>query len=455
MIKDIIKRSKIFQFVISNPVWIMLSNRYYDWNVLDRYNFYYGKSQDYYYKRIACWMRMHNVTHGSVNTIVEKLKRILYNKRADEKKIAFWVEHLTPRVMKIAKTLIEKDYRIELYIPNEMPEANVSVGDMERICGNCKRYRTLEELMFLLICSKAFVVHCFTQWGSCSRVNVLLRQSQLFPKIVVERYDVLTGMYTRDLHKDYDKMIQQEKYAMEHAAGVCFRNYTKEYLERKFHFNYRGKCITFLDYYDKEMESSTDVDYDDRSESLTLCYVGVIQTEKTSPDHRCACILQFADLCKKNKCHFHVYPNSWDEIKYIDYIELEKSNQYFHFHYPIPYKDLGKELRKYDYGVIPSKMSVSAKEINSPHTKEQWIYGTGNKCFDYICFGLPIVANTQEILIREFASKNMLISWDIEQYDFAELRRRRKEMKESVLKNRSFFCIDSRIQELIDFYRTL
>lgn len=91
----------------------------------------------------------------------------------------------------------------------------------------------------------------------------------------------------------------------------------------------------------------------------------------------------------------------------------------------------------------------------SINKKETWTYGACNKYFDSINAGLPIVGNLLKMQLDEidYYTPRMTIRWDVEDYDFDELRCRRRQMKENVMKQREYWLIDNRIDNLIGFYR--
>lgn len=76
-----------------------------------------------------------------------------------------------------------------------------------------------------------------------------------------------------------------------------------------------------------------------------------------------------------------------------------------------------------------------------------------NKYFDYMSAGIPMIGATPEKLISDFSKKGMILKWTIEEYDFEELRKRRKELRANVIENRGYWMIDNRISDLTDYYR--
>ncbi len=82
-------------------------------------------------------------------------------------------------------------------------------------------------------------------------------------------------------------------------------------------------------------------------------------------------------------------------------------------------------------------------------------YATTNKFFDYLDAGLPIVAAGPIKLAEYFEEKGVLLKKTIEEYDFEELRNRKKELKANVSTVRKAMQIENHIDELLEFYKAL
>ena len=123
-----------------------------------------------------------------------------------------------------------------------------------------------------------------------------------------------------------------------------------------------------------------------------------------------------------------------------DYIELYRVNEYFHLHQPISFEQLRGELSKYDYGVFPIKRryfekGLTLRQGNSvlKYRKEELMYATGNKYFDYLDAGLPIIAAYPQNLMAFFEMKGVVLDWAVEDYDFDVMKARKRELKTRVL----------------------
>ena len=107
----------------------------------------------------------------------------------------------------------------------------------------------------------------------------------------------------------------------------------------------------------------------------------------------------FQEILSENH-HIHVYTNTAKE-RIPGYIQLDKEHPNFHFHGNKEYSLLIEELSRYDYG-------IAGFNINNIKKKSAIDYldaTIGNKLFDYIFAGIPVVVlNSKEM--EEFVIKN-------------------------------------------------
>ena len=112
-------------------------------------------------------------------------------------------------------------------------------------------------------------------------------------------------------------------------------------------------------------------------------------------------------------------------------------------------------LSHFDYGVHPIKASAFENGIVY-NTKEKLIYCAVNKYFDYLEAGLPIIAAHPKLMLQEMEKDmpgQIILNWTLEQYDFDEMRRRKAELKNNVLRGRGRLKMDNHIDRLKDFYK--
>lgn len=390
--------------------------------------------------------------------LIDKLKGDIEVPK-DPKRIAFVVEMVEPRILKLQKALVSNGFRVTTILKKNAYGYNGVSDELRKNSIETFEFQCVEEAMFYVLRSKSYIVHIFTAWDNCSLAYIFINQKEIFSKVVVERYDVMNGMYYRlwnCVDEEFERILMLERFCLEHADGVCFRSFALDFLKDKLNFKFLGKTLRFLDYYEENNDLFQEIsDNLTDEEELTLCYAGGIVTERDNPNFPAACFLELGKKCEANKCHLHIYPVYWHEEKWKDYIELDRKSRYFHFHHPIEYVKLCQVISKYDFGIHPIRKNIFEKEKTGNLTYNAPLYASVNKFFDYISAGLPIIAAEPVELVKEFEAKEMLIRWTLEEYDYDELRQRKRKMKESVKKNRDSFMMKNQIKRLIDFYAEL
>lgn len=368
-----------------------------------------------------------------------------------KKRIVFVAEHVTGRLLKMASALHKCGWKIDFLCGYNSQYINVSNDDFKTCCERITYYDTFFELAYYLLVTDAPIVHYFTTWWSCFNACAILEHKPLFPKIVIERYDIISGMYKLEtLGVQRESICECEKYALENADGICQREYSFEYLKNHLHYDLVPQQITFLDYY----VSSTDELICREQDELSMCYVGGLITEKDQPQAYCACHLQFAKICERQRCHYHLYPSFWDEAKLEDYINEQQKNAFFHLHRPVPFSELLAEISQYDYGIFPVVGNYHDRMAcdYGGYTFEKIIYAGTNKFFDYIAANLPIIAPTPIRMTKEMEKAGIALRWSIEEIDFDFLRQHKLEMKERVVSEKQNWSMETKIRELEDFY---
>lgn len=380
--------------------------------------------------------------------IRKKIEDAAYNTKRIKNKIMIALGALTPRVIKMVSSLHSFGKEILILIYPGAAIQKICENEMHELGIPCIECGSIEELMYTVIIEHAEIVHAFSGRYNTVIPYAMIKMQEILPDIVYDEYDIINEFYY-NLPQDW---LEEERYCLENASGVCNRGYELEYLSQQCGYHFRGKTIHFLDYCRDEMiEFITKID----EEELSLCYAGDFITESEDPNCSHACFLQFAKQCEENKCHFHVYPVSWDAIRCREYINLDCHSKYFHFHKPVSHEILMQELRKYDYGIQPIKSIFRTNEISGIYVKEKYIYCTTNHFFDYLDAGLPIIAATPVKMVEELEKEGVVLNWTIEEYDFEYLRQVKKAMGERVSAVKEKYKISNNINRLIEFYESL
>ena len=435
---------EIEQILKSYDIYNYISILQYDRNSRNYLRTYRDMSAQECIEEMAAWHigGEAGVLNDDIRREVQRVKKNIFNKK-NEKKIVFVAGAVTPRSLKIANALIVKGYNIKVFISPEgqiMEFCKKALMDMGIIYINCE---SIEELMYRIVMESAKVVHLFTHRDHSEIDRILIKMKEIFPPVVYDEYDIVNECYN-DISKD---ILDNERYCLEHATAICNRGFEIDFLIERCNYKIDARILQFHDYCsDKQCYRLINDD------SLSICYVGAMLAgiSKKFGDW----FIELAEKCKKNKCHFHIYPNKWDETEYRKYIDYSNENTFFHFHKPVSFESLHIEISKYDYGVFPIS-EEGMQEGWAFYKKEKMVYCTTNKYFDYLDAGLPIIAASSIKMVDFLKRRNVLIEWTISQYDFDELRKRKNELKQNVLKERTKLCMKNHIDELIDFYNML
>lgn len=414
----------------------------------DVFAVYKGKDRAEYLERIAAWYgRTHLQSGWGIRNARHHIEDVFRRaKECDDRRILMVIAKMSPRAFRIAKALKSRNYKVQILFYHERAFRASRFQGMTEISESYRVCECAEELMYEAACSKAKVIHCFTGMDS-DIAAVLIQGRELFPPVIHDKYDIVCGMYNDIKRK---ALFDTDRYCLENAEALCCRGYEQEYLMDEAGFQINGRVLQFFDYCDGSFSEAKSASKGE----LSLCYAGNLVTEKTHPGSALACTLEFAALCERNKCCFHVYPDQWDTELYADYINLEKINRYFHIHEPVPFERLSEELSQYDYEVIPIKKSFLEHENDCFVSRNKYQYAATNKFFDALEAGLPVIAATPVKLAECLEQTGSLLRWCLEDFDFTLLRRLKEqgEIYKKVEKARKEFSIDAHIDELIRFY---
>ncbi len=410
------------------------------------YRRYENMSEQEYLDEIAEWYADRD---GKLDKqcALEMLRDNISGERC-ENKIILVVGALTPRSLKIAETLQERGYEIKLIASPQAAMQEFCIEALEQIRVACIKCTSIVEFMYRIIAERAKLVHLLTTLGNSRIDRILIRTKGLFPPIVYDEYDIYNLCYT-GISKEF---LENERFCLEHAEAVCNRGYEINYLIRNG-YNIDGKVIQFSDYcgngqiYTNEAENG----------ELSICYCGNILSEAESPEWA-QNFSDLAELCAAHHCNFHLYPHIWNEERLQFYIEMNRLNDYFHLHHPVPYGQLKFEISKHDYGIYPMKRinlkqgMVYNQELSARYGIEVIAYAHTNKYFDYLDAGLPIIAANPIQLVNFLQTKGVVLAWTIEEYNFDEMRARKNELKEKVKNVHYELQMRQHIDELLDFY---
>lgn len=380
--------------------------------------------------------------------IKKELKAEIEDRKVNENKIIFAIGDLTPRVLKIINALQNTKFEIKVFFYPDIEVRTICKKEFEKLRIVSKECTSREELMYHIILEHAKLVHMFSKIENTIISYILVKLRSIMPALIFDQYDIINEFY----YKYPSNWMEEERFCLENADGVCNRGYELEYLGKEKGYFFRGKLLQFFDY----CKNDNLVKYELKDKNdLSICYAGGVTTEKEYPNSVVVCWLELAKMCMEAQCHLHIYPARWIEELYFEYIELEKYNNYFHFHYPVSSDLLRQELSQYDYGIHPIKAGFLEQEVIAYNKKEKVIYGVTNHFYDYLDAGIPIIAASPILFVKDFAEKGVLIPWTIEEYNFDFLRANKEKYRKAVIKVQEELQIKKHICKLTKFYDDL
>lgn len=428
---------------------------------------YIGKSFEEYFTHVAEWYAYENaVGISGFSKCCENIKRqavIRKTSQKSDKKITFITGPITARVAKIIRALVKKGYVCDVikyrstgfYVAEQdLKEQGILVADA----------KCVEEVLYRALFSNCSIFYVEAPHNDCFLPIIMLEQKEIYSKLVLELYDVCTGAFTGLATERYE----MERQALEAADGIVWRYFIKEYLEKEYNYHFSGCSVQLLDCCDDNEQIPVQREKDTLHDCLKICTVhsdmeGFLteKFDKLPYVWLASCQSILKKFEGRKDCVFHVYTWSVDE-KYKEIVtELENKYPNFKVYIGLRHKDLVQELQNYDYGfflytnkeIPPKGISLGTLYNGSFGFAEgTFRYSVGNKLFDYIEAGIPIVATLPEKLCDYFDRYGVLVKMNIDTLDINYLKEKKSFYKKQVIANRQFFLMDNHIDRLINFF---
>ena len=375
----------------------------------------------------------------------------------DRKQIVFISGNLTPRSKKIIAALCKKDFNIIVLEYGEVYKLVVP----EIMSKNIEfvYYKSSMEVLCMAMKYKPLVYYYEPAWGDCSGAEMMIRHRDLFGKIVFAPYDVLNDGYVQVS----EQQKRLERYCLENADGVVWRWCSKEFLEEKKGFVYKGKSIQFLDYCGEFIVG----EYIVSDSKLRLCFAvggidGILDEAilrnngKYIEPARIDVILE--KIGNRDDCIFDMFVGecSDKDIEKLD--SLEKNYFNFKVIYGTKHNDLIVRLSEYDYGCL---LWTDGEDIPDLETIDNIHYGSNynnsqaNVCFDYLSAGIPVIATRGRKQCDYLERFGVLVKMNVSNIDIDYLKENRLIYRRNVDRAKDELSIDSQIQRMIDFFETL
>ncbi len=251
------------------------------------------------------------------------------------------------------------------------------------------------------------IVHCFAE--PYNHIEYILRKTK-FPVIMSDGAD-FTGI-SNGIQNLERRTFEVEKYCFEKVSGIVHKG-PKYEIDYYINHGFNISCpeITWYDHCDYDL--SPTIEPKKNNDEIHIVYTGAISS---NPNIKYIYYLEFAKELARQKIHFHIYPNPYQFQFAKAYKALASREKYFHFHSPVPYKKMAKEISKYNWGLWWHEPTGEKRVY---HEKRK--VGIGNKLFTYLEAGIPTIIGDHNTYGGKIIS-DMSIGLKINKEDISNLR---------------------------------
>lgn len=302
----------------------------------------------------------------------------------------------------------------------------------------------LKRICKILGIVKPDIVHCFSE--PYDYIKYIIEKTE-YPVVLSDGNDfsgISSGIENID-----KKTREEEKYCFENVSGICHKGPEFE-IDYYRQYGYKINCpeLQFMDYCDENfLINNNEVSY--KKNEINLVYAGAVSLKSIYKNY-----LSLFEKMRNAEIHLHIYSNPWQYKNFIEYLEVEKKEKYFHFHKPVSLKELSKEITKYDWGLWIHP--VYGNEDIPRAIKDKQKVAIGNKLFSYLEAGLLIIVSDHLEYGKEIVEKYK-IGFAIKDEELPNLRsfiekQNYSELKENVLKAREELSLSNQVWRLEKFY---
>lgn len=384
-----------------------------------------------------------------------------------ENHIVFISGCFKPRDAKIINALKRKGFEVTVILYGEYRLAELFAEEIIRNGINPIKCKEEEDMVYCMMRYRPMLYYFEPKWADCRWVSILLKHKSHFRPIVLALYDVIGDGYAflqSGLFSLWKALLESEKYALENADGIVWRWYSKEYLEQRKGFVYKGKSVQFTDYcggYINETEQSKKED----SEVLKLCSLRGSFTdfgEKGGvPDgyERFSTLEEILELIGNRKdCSLHMYMSIFDQKGYQESLKIEEKYSNIKFFWSVDHMEMIERLKEYDYGCRFYNEGEAVPMEQVVKYNDMFFFGSNNEnavtnaLIDYIDAALPIIVKFPHKQVDFLEQYGVIVKMPTNEFDINFLKEKKSEYKQNAWKARKLLAIDNHIQELIDFF---
>lgn len=384
-----------------------------------------------------------------------------------EKHIVFISGCFKPRDAKIINALKRKGFEITVILYGEDRLGELFAEEIVRNGINPIKCKDEEDMTYCMMQYQPMLYYFEPKWADCRWVSILLKHKSHFRPIVLALYDVISDSYAflqSGLYREWKALLESEKYALENADGIVWRWYSKEYLEQRRGFEYKGKSVQFPDYcggYVDGAERPEKVD----SGVLKLCSLRSSFTdfgeEGGVPDgyERFSTLDEILELIGNRKdCILHMYMCRFDQKSYEESLKLEEKYNNIKFFWSVDHMEMVERLKEYDYGcrfynegeAVPMEQVVKYSNMFFFGSNNE--YAVTNALIDYVDAALPVIIKFPHKQVDFLEQYGIIVKMPTNEFDFDFLKEHKSKYKKKALEAKKLLAIDDHIRELIDFF---
>jgi Flp pilus assembly protein TadD len=262
-------------------------------------------------------------------------------------------------------------------------------SDMTPYFDEIKYYKDEWQALALAATYSPRVFHAFSIWSDKTSVAMVKHKPG---KVVYDYYDIVEGIQTAE-HE-----VPAQRYCIENADGLCCRDLRPRWVSRASGYQLPAHRILFPDYCWDRPDDHGAIEPEPESDGLHVVSCGSFAIEKLGQAD--GGFLAIAERLAEQEIHFHIYPTPLQSLVgdlqfediFSDYIALSRRTPFFHFHRPLPERDLMRELPRYHLGVAVSHALIYGEPLKR-YAPEQLRCCVSARIFDYLDAGLPILMN--------------------------------------------------------------
>lgn len=356
-------------------------------------------------------------------------------KEIPSSKSILFVQDSSPciRTIKYATALQSRGYSIHLAHRNRTPDEAYGYGNASFETITCLPKYSLYEIKIIRELIAKLNIDILHYHNQPDRLGAKLIRANPGIPVIYDQHDFMSFK-----HHISGRDKKYEKICNENADGAVYitRSYKNEVAQ---YYSLIDNSLCFANYYPAAFTLKPDEELPKLSAMDGKChivYLGRISERRS--DHR-----NIIDALQKLSAEgfaIHCYPSRNKE--YLLYRKIPHVT----IHNKLAYQQLIKEISQYDFGLTVFNNAVVSK---LPHIT----YALGNKTFDYLCAGIPVLVQDCLVEVKNIVMKNGF-GFILEHYEGYKNISQERYLKvvETIRGARHLFTMESQIQRVIDFY---